>query len=102
MSKRLKSSHWLDAYRSRLVAKLIPYYVVKKGDPDAGTLFIRVNDKDLYVPQYDYDADQRVWQIVASDAQIEDYLKQQEKFDPDYWLLDVEAGGEKLLFVDGL
>ena len=102
MSKRIKSLHWLDSYRSRLGAKLIPCYVVKKGDPDAGAMFIRIDDDTLYTPQYDFETDQRTWQVVAQGDAIDAYIAKQAKIDPDYWLLDVENGGEKLLFNEGL
>lgn len=104
--ERLKSAHWLDAYRSRLAAKLIPFYLIRKGDPDAGTIFLRIantiDDERLYTPQYDYQNDRREWQIVALGEAIAPYLAKLDRMDPDYWLLDVEKGGEEELFSDGL
>lgn len=102
MPKRLKSGHWLDAYRSRLGAELIPFYVTRKGDYDAGALFIRVDDSALWTPEYDFMADKRKWVVIAEGDAIGDYIERLEKNDPDFWLLDVDKGGEKHLFEDGL
>ncbi len=102
MSKRLKSGHWLDAYRSRLGAALIPFYVTRKGDQDAGAIFIRIDDRQLWTPEYDFASDTRQWRIIAEDEAIAPYIERLERNDPDFWLLDVEKGGEKLLFTDGL
>lgn len=102
MSKRLKSSHWLDAYRSRLGAKLIPCYMVKKGDPDAGAIFIRVEEKTLWSAQYNYETDAREWVVVSKGDNIVSYLARLDKIDPDYWLLDVDRHGDQILFTDGL
>ena len=102
MSKRLKSSHWLDAYRSRLGAKLIPFYMIKKGDPDAGAIFIRVEDNALWTPQFNYETDAREWVVIAEGEAIEAYLARLNKIDPDYWLMDVDRHGDRELFTDGL
>ncbi len=102
MSKRLKSGHWLDAYRSRLAAALIPFYVTRKGDQDAGAIYIRVDGNALWTPEYDFSSDSRQWRVISENAAIEPYLERVERNDPDFWLLDVEKGGEELLFNDGL
>ncbi len=102
MSKRLKSGHWLDAYRSRLGAKLIPFYVTRKGDYDAGAMFIRVDDRELWTPEYDFMSDERKWVKIAENEAVSSYLERLERTDPDFWLLDVDKGGDELLFNDGL
>ena len=102
MSNRLKSSLWLDAFRSRLGAKLIPFYVIKKGDPGAGTMFIRIDDNTLWSPEFDFETDARKWVVIAKDEAIAPYLERLNRTDPDYWLLDVDRGGEDVLFTDGL
>ncbi len=102
MSKRLKSSHWFDAYKLRLGANLIPFYIIKKGDPDAGAMFIRVDETALWTPQFNYDNDAREWVIIAEGDAIEPYLAKLNKIDPDYWLIDVERHGDRELFTDGL
>ncbi len=102
MPKRLKSGHWLDAYRSRLGAKLIPFYVTRKGDYDAGAIYIRINEDELWTPEYDFMSNERKWVIISHGDAIAPYLEKLEKSDPDFWLLDVEKGGEELLFTDGL
>ncbi len=102
MSKRLKSGHWLDAYRSRLGAELVPFYVVRKGDYDAGAIFVRVDDRELWTPEYDFAQDKRIWRKVAENEAIAPYVERLERNDPDFWLLDVDKGGEKFLFEEGL
>ncbi len=102
MPKRLKSGHWLDAYRSRLGAKLIPFYVTRKGDYDAGAIYVRIDDRELWTPEYDFASDSRKWVKISEGDGVANYLERLETRDPDFWLLDVEKGGEELLFTDGL
>lgn len=99
---RLKSNHWLDAYRSRLAADFIPFYVTRKGDMDAGAIYVRVDDARLYHPEFDYATSTRNWVVVAEGDGIGPYVERLEKIDPDFWLLDVEKDGERHLFTDGL
>jgi hypothetical protein len=43
---RLKASIWISAYLRRLNAIPVPAAVTRRGDPDAGAIFIKINTLD--------------------------------------------------------
>jgi hypothetical protein len=107
---RLKSHIWVSAYLRRLGAALIPAAVVRRGDADAGAIFIKVAQLDgtcqvlapLSVhfeeglPEESLLTEEgRAWQHVypgpAVEADADAYLARQASRDPDIWILEVET-----------
>ena len=100
---RLKAEIWIKAYLRHCAVAGLAAAVVRHGDDDAGAIYIRINRLDgtslLFGPSpagfAGADEDRR-WVPALSglaepDADIEAYLERQAKFDPDLWLVEVEA-----------
>ena len=101
---RLKSGIWVAAYLRRCAVEGVPAVVRRRGAEEAGAVFVRIDrldgTSDLYgpAPQSTFDdarpAD-RVFSLClktnpAPDADAENYLARQIKFDPDLWIVEVE------------
>lgn len=99
---RLKSSIWVKAYVRRCAVAGVSAYVVRHGDDDAGTIFIRINRLDgtsnLFGPApaglADTDLD-RQWMTIGnghsvSDQDAEKMLEREISFDSDAWIIEVE------------
>jgi hypothetical protein len=100
---RLKASMWIGAYIRRLNAMApVAAVIARRGDDDAGAIFIKVNTLDGYgrvwrpAPSGLANADsERTWMDAfpgkrLSDADAEGYLARQADFDPDMWVIEVE------------
>lgn len=107
---RLKSHIWVSAYLRRLSTSFISAVVVRRGDGDAGAVYVKVATLDgncqVYAPlsiqfaQLASDStvlqeDGRAWQPVyspsAHEAEADAYLSRQASRDPDIWVLEVES-----------
>jgi len=99
---RLKSEIWVQAYLRICASQGLFAVLVKRGDPDAGAIFVRVlrldGSSDVYGPasagRADADAERRYTARFASgpipDQQADAYLAQQRAYDPDLWVIEVE------------
>jgi hypothetical protein len=113
---RLKSHIWVSAYLRRLNSSFISAALVRRGDSDAGAIYIKVSRLDgtcqVYAPLSAHMAEAmpgdalildegRVWQPVyaphAAEADADAYLAKQASRDPDIWILEVEMPEGKLL-----
>jgi hypothetical protein len=113
---RLKSHIWVSAYLRRLNSSFISAALVRRGDSDAGAIYIKVSRLDgtcqVYAPLSAHMAEAmpgdalildegRVWQPVyaphAAEADADVYLAKQASRDPDIWILEVEMPEGKLL-----
>ncbi len=94
----LTTSLWVSAQIRLCDRNFIPATVVRRGDPDAGTVLLKVNRFDkgviVYAQTSSLDGDQG-WakgtgpepvQEVDADA----YVKRQIGRDPDVWVLEIE------------
>lgn len=109
---RVKSHIWVSAYLRRLDAALIPAAVVRRGDADAGAIYIKISTLDGHsqvlapVPAYMLDMpdakrdgflmeDGRAWQPIykthMGEVDADFYLSRQASMDPDMWIIDVET-----------
>jgi hypothetical protein len=100
---RLKSEIWAKAYLRRCAQAGAMAVQVRRGDTDAGAIYIKVARLDgtaeLYGPAPsgfgpDDDAQQR-WQAcfargAVAEAEADQYLARQVEFDSDIWILSVE------------
>jgi hypothetical protein len=113
---RLKSHIWVSAYLRRLNSAFISAALVRRGDSDAGAIYIKVARLDgtcqVYAPVSAHLAsalpanalildEGRAWEPVyrdqAQEAEADAYLARQASRDPDIWLLEVEMPEGKLL-----
>ena len=111
---RLKSSIWVKAYVRRCAVAGVAAYVVRHGDDDAGTIFIRINrldgSSDLFGPapaglsdlEFDRKWMRRGKANPISDAEAERMLERELGFDGDLWIVEVEDRDGRHFLDDGL
>lgn len=99
---RLKAEIWVQAYLRICAANGLAAVLVRRGDADAGAIYVRVSRldgrSDLFGPASagleGADIDRRFTACLsggpATDADVDAYLSRQADFDPDYWLVEVE------------
>jgi hypothetical protein len=98
---RLKSSIWVSAYLRRCQTAGASVVVVRRGDNDAGAIYICVNSLDGRVEIYGpapaglmTATRDRSWircfQNAVSEEETSRYLGRQIEFDPDLWIVEVE------------
>ncbi len=100
---RLKSEIWVKAYIRRSFAEGYPVVVVRRGDSDAGSIFIKVNlmngKFNVYGPApigFGEATPDRCWIQMISDSPVEEiqadeFLKRQLRSDPDIWVVELES-----------
>lgn len=109
---RLKAQIFVKAYLRRLASEGIMAVVVRHGDDDAGAIFVRVNRLDgtsmLFGPApaglEEAQSDRPMMAVFegrsVADAEVEEYLSRQRAFDPDLWIVEVEAPAGRHLLDD--
>ena len=100
---RLKAQVWVSAYIKICAAHDLVATVVRHGDDDAGTIFLRINRLDgtshLFVPApagLSGNELDRTWQPafeggVQIDPDIDEYLARELEIDSDIWIVEVES-----------
>lgn len=100
---RVKSELWVQAYIRRCRSKGLAAMLVRRGQADAGAIFIQINLMDgrcdLYCPAPagfdDADRDRR-WMAAFADGPVPErdaaeHLIREASFDPDFWVVEVES-----------
>lgn len=99
---RLKSELWVKAYLRICANEFAPAVVLRRGQSDAGAIYIKVSRLDgtalVFGPAplgFDRDPDERVWSSCfaeerISEAEADAYLNRQVEFDSDIWIIEVE------------
>ena len=106
---RLKSSIWIQAQVRICSIDSLSTYVVKRGDPDAGAIFLhlnKLNGNNLIYYQTRARTGKIAWSQSIRDSALDDkeahdYLEKQKKYDPDLWILEIEDPEGKYVF-DGI
>jgi hypothetical protein len=101
---RLKTSLRVSAIVRRSDRLAIPAFVVRKGDPDAGALLLRITRRDqlcIVLSQTRTPEGELVWMrgtgAAPVDAAAADaYIERQARRDPDLWVVEVETDDEAL------
>jgi hypothetical protein len=94
----LKAEIWVKALIRRASVQNVPAMVVRRGQAEAGTIYVKVarldGTADIFGPTWGEDGS-RIWMrsvgsgpVAESDADA--YLARQEKFDPDFWVVEIE------------
>ncbi|MFK0688528.1 DUF1491 family protein [Mesorhizobium sp. IMUNJ 23033] len=111
---RVTTDLWVSALLRRVFAAGGFAAVVKRGAAEAGAVFVlarsRLGEVALFgpAPQTSYDSakpDDRFFTLLGSGddaAMLDARLEREKKFDPDIWVLEIEAGAvpvEELLSV---
>ena len=99
---RIKSEIWVMAYLRRCQVEGAPAVVARRGDENAGAIYICLNRLDGTVKLYGPapagleggNMERRWVNCLAAGLITEDeavaYLTRQVKFDPDIWIVEVE------------
>jgi hypothetical protein len=98
---RIKAGIWVSAYLRRVNAMAVPALVVRRGDSDAGAIYIKINMLDGHALLLRPAAagkegaeDERFWALAFSaardEAEVDRYLARQREFDADLWVIEVE------------
>lgn len=99
---RLKSEIWVKAYLRRCHGEGADAVLVRRGDGDAGAIYIKVSRLDgtaaLYGPApsgLEEAREERSWQACLTreatpESEADAYLARQVEFDPDIWIVTVE------------
>jgi|SRR5688572_24126524 hypothetical protein len=99
---RLKAEIWVTAYLRRCNSEGADAVLVRRGDGDAGAIYIKVSRLDgtavLYGPApagLEEARQDRRWHAclkgeLASESDADAYLARQIDFDPDIWIVAVE------------
>lgn len=99
---RVKSEIWVQAYVRRCYGEGIPALVARRGNSEAGAIFIKVNTLDGHIVLYgpapaglEIDSGERNWicalgEDALAEREVDDYLARQANFDPDFWVVEVE------------
>lgn len=104
---RLTSEMWISALLRHVFAQGGYGAIARRGATQAGAIFVirrrRSGTCDLYspAPQTDYTGhnDERLFTLARDDiddAAVSEYLKREERFDPDIWVVEVEIGQNEL------
>lgn len=101
----LKSELWVKAYIRQCAATGLWAVVARRGDPDAGVVYVRVDLLDgrvrLFGPAmgsaFDEAGERRWIEISAAGPMAGDeartYLDRRSALDPDIWIVDIESRG---------
>jgi hypothetical protein len=102
MAPRLRTDFWVSALRRRAEAAGAFISIARRGNEEAGAIFVLVDRRDgrfdLYgpAPQSVFDDEgvsDRLFSRIAREASEEAArarMQQEMKFDPDLWLVDIE------------
>lgn len=103
---RLKTKTWVQASVRRADIEGLAVFVVRSGDPDAGSVLVKLNRFEngcvVYSQTYD-DAGQRAWIAATGEEPVEEktadaYIARTVEFDPDLWVIEVEDRDGRLPF----
>ena len=100
---RLKSELWVQAHLRRCAVEGAYALVVRKGDPDAGAIAVKVyvgaREAKLYVRSRDLDGE-TIWRNplvddddrddVVEESKVESWLSKETSIDPDLWIVEIE------------
>ena len=89
---------WVSAQVRICDRAFIPATVVRRGDPDAGTVLLKLNRFEQGVTvftQTSSSGDEPTWSRgtgpkPVSEAEADAYIERQVKYDPDVWVLEIE------------
>lgn len=107
---RLRSDVYVSALVRRVFSKGSFAAIEKKGAQEAGAIFIRQRFRDgretLYAPapqsiMSDHETDSRFFEVRLDRAEPEEvlaFVEREKRFDPDLWLVELEADDVSGLF----
>jgi GMP synthase (glutamine-hydrolysing) len=105
---RLKSNILIQAGVRLCSERAVPAMVVRRGDPDAGAVYIKINGFEngcAVLSQVRMEDGRLAWFRATgtesvSEADADAYIERQAKYDPDIWVLEVEDRDQRNPFDD--
>ena len=109
---RVRSEIWVRAYLRRCEVAGVPAVVVRRGDEDAGAIFVSINCLNgtvrLYGPApagLESSRSDRRWiaclgEVPVQAAEADRYLTRETNIDPDIWIIEIEERGGRHLLVE--
>src|SRR5471030_2052680 len=94
----LTTGLWVSAQVRLCDIKFIPATIVRRGDPDAGTVLLKLNRFEEGVTvftQASTISDEPAWSRGTGpkpvpEAEADAYIARQVQYDPDVWVLEIE------------
>ena len=91
----------IDLLRKDIECDGVPFYLEKKGNEDAGAIFVKHDLMDgyieLYHRVYNNNGVKKFQSLDVVERQTcEEFIEKQITFDPDVWIVEVEARDFKL------
>ncbi len=95
---RLKSGLLVKAGLRLCSRKGVPAAVVRRGDPDAGALYVKLNALEngcIVLSQVQVENQRSAWlnatgDTPVSEAEADAYIERQTRYDPDLWVVEIE------------
>ncbi len=109
MTDRLPPGLWVAATIRRAASEGVPIVVRHRGDPDSGSLLIKINllnGTARVLEQVARDDGSPAWNPLGAtdplpDAEAEACLERYGSFDSDAWILEIEDRRGRLWFTEG-
>ena len=95
---KIKSSLWVKAQIKMCDKISLPIFVVRRGDPDAGSILLKINRLESGIEIYNQARTSDgalVWisaskDVIFNEENADKYIDKQCHLDPDIWILEVE------------
>ena len=108
-SHRLKTKLVVNAIQRTCGRMNLPFYVLKKGEENAGNIFIKIliteTTSKVLSQVNDFNGGTR-WEPIGlensiiSNSEAEKYIEKQIHIDPDTWVLEIEDKNEQFNITD--
>lgn len=98
MTMRLKSALWIQAQVRLCDIRLQGIAVVRKGDPDAGSILLKLLRREgmcLLLRRVTAEDGGQAWMVVGGKSEIPEeeataYIEREIKWDRDLWVVEIE------------
>ncbi|HJN04178.1 MAG TPA: DUF1491 family protein [Alphaproteobacteria bacterium] len=103
MTPRLKTALWVQAQVRRCDLELIPVVVARRGDPDAGSVLLKLLRRGgccLVLRRITRPDGGMGWMVGGGGGEIpeseaDEYARQEIEFDRDLWVVEIEDFDER-------
>jgi len=106
MTEHLRTEIWVRAYLRVLDQKCLAAYVAARGDPDYGSVLVKITDRNgqtrIMQRGFDMARDRTRWLCVAEGegADLDPVIERQKSHDADLWILEVDSPDGRHFLID--